>query len=106
VGREEWVHRYFTPPVDIAFGAIILLAAVPGVMSWRRYSGGRFGRIVYGFAMVMLIVSVPLHLKTIFTQSTDYLIPFPIWYSLIEIPLFAFLSYSMTRLEFDGAKKS
>ncbi len=104
VGRDEWVRQYFTPPVDIAFGALILLAAIPGVLSWRRYSGGRAGRIIYGFAMLMLLVSVPLHLKTIKTWSTDYLIVFPIWYSLIEIPLFVFLSFAMTSLQFDRRK--
>lgn len=104
VGREEWVHKYFTPPVDIAFGVLILLAAIPGLLSWRRFSGGRAGRIIYGFAMFMLLVSVALHLKTIKTWSTDYLIAFPVWYSLIEIPLFVFLSFAMTTLQFDRRK--
>ena len=104
VGREEWVHKYFTPPVDIAFGVLVLLAAIPGLLSWRRFSGGRAGRIVYGVAMLMLLVSVPLHLKTIKTWSTDYLIAFPVWYSLIEIPLLVFLSLAMTTLQFDRRK--
>src|SRR5262245_51038179 len=105
VGREPWVREYFTPPVDIAFGSLILAAAIPGVMSWRRYSGGRGGRFLYGFAMLMLLVSIPLHLKTLFTWSTDYLIVFPVWYSLIEIPMFLLLAFAMTRLQFDGAKR-
>jgi hypothetical protein len=104
VGREQWVREYFTPPVDIAFGILVLSAAIPGLLSWHRYSGGRAGRIVCGFAMLMLLVSVPLHLRTIKTWSTDYLIVFPVWYSLIEIPLFVFLSLAMTRLQFDRRK--
>ena len=105
VGRERWVHDYFTPAVDIVFGALITATAIPGVMSWRRYSGGRGLRFAYAFAMLMLLVSVPLHLKTLFTWSTDYLIVFPVWYSLAEIPMFLFLAYAMTRLQFDGAKR-
>lgn len=106
VGREQWVRDYFTPPVDITFGALILVAAIPGVMLWRRYSGRRAGRLGYAFAMLMLLVSVPLHLRTLLTWSTDYLIPFPVWYSLIEIPLFIGLSYMVTRLSFDGSSRS
>jgi hypothetical protein len=101
VGLEEWVRTVFTPPVDIAFGLLILAAAVPGVLSWRRYAGGRPGRWVYGFAMFMILISVPLHLKTMFTWSTDYLIAFPVWYSAVEIPMFAALAYTMTKLKFD-----
>jgi hypothetical protein len=100
VGREEWVRQFFTPPVDIAFGGLILIAAIPGLMSWGRYAGGRAGRIGYGFAMFMLIISVPLHLKTIFTWDTTYLIVFPYWYSAIEVPMFAALSYMATQLKF------
>jgi hypothetical protein len=54
VGLEEWVQQVFTPPVDIAFGVLILIATVPGAMSWRRYSGGRAGRIGYGYAMLIV----------------------------------------------------
>ena len=102
VGVEAWVRQYVTPPVDIAFGVLITCAAVPGLLAWPRYSGGRAGRWGYGFAMFMLIISVPLHLRTIWTWSTDYLIPFPTWYSLIEIPMFAAMTYMVTRLKFDG----
>lgn len=100
VGREEWVRLVFTPPVDIAFGVLILTATIPGLMCWRRYEGGRGGRLFYGFAMFMLIVSVPLHLRTIFTWNTDYLIAFPYCYSAIEVPMFAAMSYMATQLRF------
>jgi hypothetical protein len=101
----DWVQRYLvTPPLDIVFGFLILLAAVPGTMVWKRYSGGRGLRRVYGFAMFMLWLSVPIHLRTIFTWSTDYVRTFGAWYSMIEVPMFAALSYCMTRLQFDGEK--
>jgi hypothetical protein len=100
VGREEWVRQVFTPPVDIAFGVLILIAAIPGLMSWRRYAGGRAGRIGYGFVMFILIISVPLHLKTIFTWDTTNLIAFPYWYSAVEVPMFAAMSYMVTQLKF------
>jgi len=106
MGLERWVREVFTPPVDIAFAVIILIATIPGLLSWRRYSGGRAGRVVYIFAMLLLVVSVPLHFRTLFTWSTDYLIAFPFWYSAIEVPMFIGLSYTMSRLQFDGGSTS
>jgi hypothetical protein len=100
VGLERWQQEVFTPPVDIAFGLVIIVPAVAGVLSWRLYSGGWPGRIVFGFAMFLLIVSVPLHLRTLLTWSTEYLLAFPFWYSAVEVPMFAALSYAMTQLRF------
>jgi hypothetical protein len=100
VGLEQWQQRVFTPPVDIAFGLLIIVPALAGVWAWRRYSGGWGGRIAFGFAMFLLIISVPLHLRTMLTWSTEYLLAFPFWYSAIEVPMFAALSYAMTQLHF------
>jgi hypothetical protein len=100
-GLEDWTRDIFTPPADIAFGAIIVLPAITGLMSWRRFSGGWGGKLLYSFAMFLLLVSVPLHLRTAFTWSTEYLNAFPWWYSAIEVPMFLALSYGMTRLKFE-----
>ena len=35
------------------------------------------------------------------TWSTDYLMMFPPWYSAVEVPMFAGLSYLSARLKFD-----
>lgn len=99
-GIELWQQHVFTPPVDIAFGLLAAVPAVSGMLAWRHYRGGRGLRLVYGFAMFMVIISVPLHLKTIFTWSTEYLLAFPFWYSAVEVPMFIGLSYAMTRLQF------
>lgn len=101
VGLEPWQQHVFTPPVDIAFGLLATLPAVTGAMAWRHYCGGRGLKLAYGFAMFMVIISVPLHLKTIFTWSTEYLLAFPFWYSAVEVPMFIGLSCAMTRLQFD-----
>src|SRR5262245_26749281 len=100
VGLDRWQQEVFTPPVDIAFGLLIIVPAVAGVLSWRLYSGGWGGRIVFGFAMLLLLISVPLHLRTILTWSTEYRLAFPCWYSAIEVPMFVVLSYAMTQLRF------
>ena len=100
IGMEAIVARVLTPPVDIVFGGVLAGTAAAGVMSWGRYSGGEAGRIGYSFAMFMLIVSAPLHLSAAVTWSTDYLLVFPNWYSIVEIPMFLALALMVRRLRF------
>jgi hypothetical protein len=102
IGVENIVRYVVTPPADIAFGVVILAAAIPGILSWRRYSGGTGGRVLYGFMMFMLIISVPIHFSTLVTWSTQYLATSPAWYSAAEVPMFAVLAYSAQKLQFDG----
>lgn len=104
VGMETWQQNVFTPPVDIAFGVLIIVPAVTAWLSWRLYSGGSAMRIVYGFMLFLLTISVPIHLRTAFTWSTDYLNLFPFWYSAVEAPMFVALSYLATRLKFRSAQ--
>jgi hypothetical protein len=106
LGFDRLLRDFFTPPVDIAFGVLILISAVSGVMSWRRYSGGRAGRFLYGFAMFILILSVPIHFRTLLTWSTEYVRAFPSWYSVIEVPMFLALSILVPQLKFDSATSS
>ena len=103
IGIDGIVAHVLTPAVDVAFGAFILGTAAAGLMSWRRYSGGKLGRAGYAFAMFMLIVSVPIHLRTVVTWSTAYLTAFPTWYSIVEIPMFLGLVLMVSRLRFGGA---
>ena len=104
IGIEAIVGHVLTPAVDIAFGTFIAGTAVAGLKSWHRYSGGKAGRAGYAFAMFMLIVSVPIHLRTAMTWSTAYLTAFPTWYSIVEIPMFLALVLMMSRLRFDRAQ--
>ncbi|MEW6682460.1 MAG: hypothetical protein AB1451_06000 [Nitrospirota bacterium] len=101
VGREPFAHGVMVPALDVAFGVLVAVGAILGLLAWRRYTGGRALRWVYGFAMFMLLISVPIHLKTLFTWNTDYLLAFPLWYSAIEVPMFVGLVYAMGRLQFD-----
>ena len=106
IGIEAIVAHVLTPAVDVAFGAFIAATAVAGLKSWRRYTGGKVGRAGYAFAMFMLIVSVPIHLRTALTWSTSYLTAFPTWYSIVEAPMFLALVLMVSRLKFDNGRSS
>jgi hypothetical protein len=103
VGIETWQRNVFTPPVDIAFGLIVLVPTVTGWLSWRYYTGGRTLRIVYGFMLFLVTISLPIHLRTAVTWSTEYLNAFPFWYSAVETPMFLILSILALRLKFSAA---
>jgi hypothetical protein len=100
IGVDRLVRDFVTPAADIAFSILMLVAAVAGVLSWRRYSGGRAGRILFGFMVLVLIGSLPLHFRTWVTWSTDFLQVFPVWYSAAEVPMFAALAWMAARLKF------
>jgi hypothetical protein len=104
IGIEAIVAHVLTPAIDVAFGAFIAGTAIAGLKSWRRYAGGKAGRAGYAFAMFMLIVSVPIHLRTAVTWSTAYLAAFPTWYSIVEIPMFLALVLMVSRLRFGDSR--
>jgi hypothetical protein len=100
MGPEAFVQKVFTPPVDVGFACLILVGAITGTLLFRSYEGGTAGRFGYGFAMLVLIGSVPIHFRTLWTWNTDYMLIFPFWYSAIEVPMFAGLAYMTSRLPF------
>ena len=102
IGWENIVAHVLTPPVDVAFGAYLAGTAVAGLKSWGRYSGGEAGRAGYAFAMIMVIGSTLLHLSTAVTWSTAYLTVFPVFYSVVEIPMFLALVVVVSRLRFEN----
>jgi hypothetical protein len=100
IGIDAIVAHVLTPAADVAFGIFIAGTTIVGLMSWPHYSGGKAARVGYAFAIFFLVVSVPIHLRTAVTWSTDYLKTFPAWYSVIEIPIFLALVLLVTRLRF------
>lgn len=102
IGHEAFVRGVMSPAIDIVFGLVVLVGAILGQLSWRRFCGSRPLRWGYGFVMFLLWISVPIHLRTAFTRSTDYLLAFPVWYSMVEVPMFVGLVYMVSRLRFDS----
>jgi hypothetical protein len=102
IGPERLSDEYFTPPVDGAFGLLMLVSAVAGWRSFRRFSGSPALRVAFLVGLVMITISIPIHLRALAVWSTRYIVHFPAWYSVAEIPLFLCLAYLVTRLRFRG----
>jgi len=100
IGPERLSAQYFTPPVDGAFGVLMLVSAIAGWLSFRRFTGGPAHRTGFIFALVVITVSIPIHLRAVLVWSTEYMAVFPPWYSAVEIPMFLGLAYLATCLRF------
>lgn len=100
VGDEFFVNIFFTPVVDGIFGLVMVVSAIAGWGLRSRIMGGRWLRGVFFFGLLMITISIPIHLRGFFIGSTEYITNFPQLYSLVEIPMFLALFYSVTRLRF------
>lgn len=98
IGAERLSADYFTPPVDGAFGLLMLVSAVAGWLSFRRLTSSGLLRVGFIFALVVITLSIPIHLRAVVVWSTDYMLIFPPWYSAAEIPMFLGLAYLVGRL--------
>jgi hypothetical protein len=102
IGPDRLLTEYLTPPVDGAFGFLMLASAIAGWLSFRRFTGGPALCAGFIFALVVITFSIPIHLRALMVWSTEYMAIFPPWYSAAEIPMFLGLAYLVTRLPFAG----
>jgi hypothetical protein len=90
LGREVFHRSVLTPLVDTVFAIPMTIAGVAGLLLWRRaILPTWWEKIAYGFVVLFLLGSVALHLRTLFTWDTSYVLAFPDWYPL---PAFVYLS--------------
>jgi hypothetical protein len=100
LGAERLSAELYTPPIDGAFGFLMLISAVAGWLSFRRFTGTFLIRVGFILGLAMITISVPIHLRALAIWSKHYIANFPPWYSIAEIPLFLWLSWIVTRLCF------
>jgi hypothetical protein len=106
LGREAFVERMFTPTFDLLLSIPMTFAGVVGWLLWRRTrTVSPVHGFVHGFMLVYFSISIPIHLRTLFTWRTDYVLGFPSWYSLVILPLLIGLTVSVLKLEFDGPRR-
>jgi len=99
-GPERFLRDIFVPSVEVIFSLLMIIATIAGWMSWSRFTGSRAMRIAYGFALVFITISVPIHLRSVFIWSTNWASSFPKYYSHAEIPLFLALIWLTNRFRF------
>lgn len=105
VGPERF-QLIFTPQIDAVFTIPIILGIVG--MFWMRpyyHFRNRWEQGAVIFTQVYFIVSLPLHLQTWFSGSTEYTAFFPWWYSLIFLGYSTLLIWVWVRLRLHTALK-
>ena len=90
IGRDLLQQYILTPGFDMLLAIPMTYAGIVGWLSWRQLSFDRsWKKFLYGFILVYFTISIPIHVQTYLTQSTDYINAFPGWYSYFILVLMA-----------------
>jgi hypothetical protein len=82
IGRELLKQYILTPQFDMILAVPMTYAGITGWLSWKNIEFDRnWKKFFYGFIMTYFTISIPIHVQTYLTQSTDYIDAFPPWYS-------------------------
>ena len=101
LGDEILFQQLFTPFFDQLFAIPIAYAGITGLLSWRRMEfRGRGHKAFVGFIVFYMVASIPIHLLTWFTHSTEHLQVFPMWFSLLLQPYYAAVLVALWRVQF------
>ena len=101
VGDDIFLARVATPGFDKLFVIPMALAGLAGLLSWRliEFKNG-WHKAFMAFIVIYIVVSIPIHLATYLTQSTEFLRQFPMWFSALILPYYAAVLITLWRLRF------
>ena len=89
LGTELLIKYIYTAAFDAVFAIPMLIGVVSFLPTWKHIVfRSKFEKVLVGVTGAYFLLSVPLHIQTWYTQNTDYILVFPMWFSLI------FLTYS------------
>jgi hypothetical protein len=98
IGRELLIQYILTPTFEAFLAVPMTYAGIMGLLLWRRVEHpALWHTILYGVIVIYFLISIPLHIQTLVTQSTAYILVFPWWYSYLAVAIqLAFLAYTRT----------
>ena len=89
LGTELLIKYIYTAAFDAVFAIPMLIGVISFLPTWKHIVfRNKFERVIVSLTGVYFLASVPLHIQTWYTQNTDYILAFPIWFSYL------FLTYS------------
>jgi hypothetical protein len=103
IGPDRLVAEVFSPRVEIVFSFMMIVAATSGWLSLKRLMNRGAMRVVFWFALVMITLSIPIHVRSVVLWSTAWVHAFPKYYSHVEVPMFLGLAYAVARFRFRDA---
>lgn len=101
VGDTILIGYILTPLFDQLFAIPMILASIAGLMSWKQMEFRSRGHKAFiRFIVIYITVSIPLHVATYFTHSTEFTRIFPIWMSAVYLPFFSAVIIAILRLQY------
>ena len=105
VGDTILIQYILTPLFDQLFAIPMALAGIAGIMSWNRMEFRSRGHKAFvRFIVIYITVSIPIHVATYFTHSTEFTRLFPIWLSAVYLPFFSAVILAILRLRYKESK--
>jgi hypothetical protein len=100
LGSELLIKYIYTATFDMAFSIPMLIGLLGFLPTWKHIVfRNRFEKVVVAATGIMFLLSVPLHIQTWYTQSTDYILAFPMMYSLIFLAYSSVMVFVWSRLK-------
>lgn len=74
LGDDLFIQHIFTPKFDTLLAFPMSYTGITGLLTWKQMKLNSTGhKWLMGFALFYIVGSIPLHIQSYFTQSTDYL---------------------------------
>lgn len=104
IGDDLLIRYVFTPRFDMLLALPMAYAGITGILSWRQVQfSGTAHKILYGLAVFYIAGSIPLHIATFFTQSTEFIRVFPMGFSLALLPWYALVIWFVANLRYKSS---
>jgi hypothetical protein len=101
VGDTILIGYVLTPLFDQLFAISMAYAGVAGILGWKRMTfRSNAHKAFVRFIVIYITVSIPIHVATYFTHSTEFTRIFPIWLSAVYLPFFTAVILALLRLRY------
>lgn len=99
-GTDLLLRYVYTPLFDSLFAIPMIIGAGATMAAWREYDfRNLFEKIIVVWTAFYFTASIPLHAQVWFTQNTEYIRAFPVWFSAIFLTYTSVMQYVWLNLK-------
>jgi uncharacterized membrane protein YeaQ/YmgE (transglycosylase-associated protein family) len=96
-------ERIITPGVDQVFAVLMAYAAIAGWLTRRWiHHPTKTHKVIFTVILGYITATLPLHIATYFTHSTELFMVFPLWYSAVFLAMSTAMIIFVWRLTIPG----
>lgn len=100
LGTELLIKYIYTAAFDAVFAVPMLIGAVSFLSTWKHIVfRNKFEKALVAVTGIYFLLSLPLHVQTWYTQNTNYILGFPMWFSLVFLTYSSLLVFVWWRLQ-------